>query len=132
MIRKDEAMRRKRTTAMIKTVELSGKCELCGNTENLEAHHIIPVAYGGPETEDNLICVCQACHKKLTPTSILVKKGHENIEIKKDILNRLWQRIFRECINNGYYMESVFDALESFTKEELKYEDHTERTNHHD
>ena len=41
-------------------------CERCGSTENLEAHHEIPVKLN-PELvsdEDNGICLCHDCHKK--------------------------------------------------------------------
>ncbi len=30
-----------------------------------EAHHIKPLSENGPDTEDNMICVCPTCHVKL-------------------------------------------------------------------
>ena len=40
------------------------RCELCGD-HALDAHHIIPLEEGGPNTLDNLICVCRSCHRQI-------------------------------------------------------------------
>ena len=45
-------------------------CQLCGapgiplpgGALYAEAHHIIPLSYGGPDTSVNVICVCPSCH----------------------------------------------------------------------
>lgn len=50
-------------------------CELCGDTRNLEVHHIIPVVCGGSNDINNLIVICGACHAKLTPKNELIKLG---------------------------------------------------------
>lgn len=43
------------------------KCELCGiSGKYLELHHKIPVAFGGTTTKENVLLVCEACHKHLT------------------------------------------------------------------
>ena len=42
------------------------RCKVCGSTENLEAHHIVPVA-AAPEqryNEFNGILLCRECHRK--------------------------------------------------------------------
>lgn len=39
------------------------KCIVCGAKEDLEIHHIIDLANGGPESIDNLIPLCPVCHK---------------------------------------------------------------------
>lgn len=39
-----------------------GKCMNCGSTENIEIHHIIPLAFGGTNKIDNLIPLCCDCH----------------------------------------------------------------------
>ena len=40
------------------------KCELCGD-HAIDAHHIIPLEEDGPNTLDNLICVCRSCHRQI-------------------------------------------------------------------
>lgn len=54
-------------------------CELCGNTRNLEVHHIIPIMFQTPavnlDVEDNMIVLCKKCHGMLTPKGILTKLG---------------------------------------------------------
>lgn len=46
------------------------QCQSCGSTENLTAHHILPVADGGTNRIDNLVTLCRLCHDhehRLTP-----------------------------------------------------------------
>lgn len=38
-------------------------CNRCGKSENLEIHHIIPVAQWGGNDINNLKILCQDCHK---------------------------------------------------------------------
>lgn len=38
-------------------------CSQCGSGENLEAHHIDPVAEGGLSAPDNLTTLCRKCHR---------------------------------------------------------------------
>lgn len=113
----------RRQTAIMKSVTVrSGKCELCGSSRNLEAHHIIPIDCGGQDTENNLICVCHACHAKLTPHSELIKisldkckyKGYIYQTEKDKFMAMLWEHIMSECEKKGYWMETVLDALDSF------------------
>ena len=104
--------KRIRTKAMIQCVEEAGKCELCGSIKGLEAHHIIPVACGGSENHENLICVCRVCHTKLTPHSELTKIGLR----KRNILNALKVHIYKRAESNlerGVSgVEAVCDALD--------------------
>ena len=53
---------------------LVGKCSVCGATEGLETHHIVPQASAGPDgcispgkhknSKDNLAVLCETCHSK--------------------------------------------------------------------
>lgn len=54
-----------RAVAWRKKVKRIGKCEICGATENLVAHHIIPWAYSikGRTDTKNGQCLCCDCHK---------------------------------------------------------------------
>jgi 5-methylcytosine-specific restriction endonuclease McrA len=40
-------------------------CQMCGTDEKLEIHHKIPFSKGGTEIEENLLVVCDSCHKKI-------------------------------------------------------------------
>ncbi len=40
------------------------KCEHCGSTQNLQVHHILPVADGGTDDPENLRVLCETCHKE--------------------------------------------------------------------
>jgi len=55
----------------------SYECRFCGTTNDehleehdrgLEAHHVIPQRHGGEDTLENLITVCQSCHRTLENT----------------------------------------------------------------
>jgi hypothetical protein len=39
-------------------------CQVCGSTDLLEAHHLVPRSQGGPDTEENLVLLCRSCHRK--------------------------------------------------------------------
>jgi hypothetical protein len=41
------------------------QAEGCSNTGNLQLHHRIPVAQGGPTSLDNLVTLCARCHRTL-------------------------------------------------------------------
>lgn len=38
-------------------------CEMCGKTENLRLHHIVPLSWGGLSSEENCITLCETCHR---------------------------------------------------------------------
>jgi hypothetical protein len=52
-------------------------CNYCGTTSHLSLDHILPLALGGPDNPDNLICACRACNSS---------KG------KKDLMEWMEQR----------------------------------------
>jgi len=43
------------------------KCQVCGATDNLQAHHIIPVSVGGSGNPSNGIALCPRCHAEKHP-----------------------------------------------------------------
>lgn len=44
--------------------ERGNRCELCGATGTLHAHHIKPMSRGGSDDAANLLLVCPSCHRK--------------------------------------------------------------------
>ena len=61
-------------------------CVLCGTTEKLHHHHVIPKAQGGTNDEDNFITLCYDHHAmihSISPTKfnkmqVLAKNGMQN------------------------------------------------------
>lgn len=45
-----------------------GKCAKCGNRENLEFDHIIPLSKGGSSTVRNVELLCEVCNRKKSDT----------------------------------------------------------------
>lgn len=42
---------------------LQDSCVNCGNKENLEYHHIVPLKLGGTNKLSNIVALCPMCHK---------------------------------------------------------------------
>lgn len=40
-------------------------CQICGSKKHSEGHHIIDFAFGGAPRKENIIALCQSCHKKV-------------------------------------------------------------------
>lgn len=90
-------MERAQTANMKQVREQNDKCELCGSQRSLEVHHIIPVAFGGDDSLDNLICVCNSCHGKLTPRKLLIRRGIEKKQWEVDF----WKHFMNMCDDNN-------------------------------
>jgi len=48
----------------------SNKCQLCGSTELLEVHHVMPRHLGGSDHPFNLVTLCRFCHDRVHANSI--------------------------------------------------------------
>jgi len=61
------------------------RCQVCGEPPielpdgslYAEAHHVKPLSKGGPDVEENIVCVCPGCHVKLDYGTIPLT--HENL-----------------------------------------------------
>lgn len=42
--------------------EQEHRCLICGSSEHLSIHHILPVSHGGQNNRENLCGLCGACH----------------------------------------------------------------------
>jgi hypothetical protein len=56
----DWGVRRK---AVLKRAGEKCEDEGCGETKDLDIHHILPISKGGSHSLDNLICLCHSCHR---------------------------------------------------------------------
>jgi 5-methylcytosine-specific restriction endonuclease McrA len=51
------------------------RCQVCGALSNLEVHHKQFRSHSGPDTEENLITLCTACHANLHRSGSTTVKG---------------------------------------------------------
>ena len=107
---------RKHSMAMDKVVEEAGRCELCGSRRGLEAHHIIPIVCGGDDSYDNLICVCQCCHARLTPRRILTKLGIKNVQENNRRIIESKKKIVEDEMLKNSFKTALYEKIEEYTE----------------
>ena len=49
-------------------------CQICGSTDHVEGHHIMNYQYGGAASVDNIVTLCQKCHKQVHRGNIDILK----------------------------------------------------------
>ena len=54
-------------------------CQLCGNPQDLHAHHIVFRSQGGGDGEDNLIVLCARCHQLVHDERIRVSRNGDEV-----------------------------------------------------
>ena len=63
-------MSKKRSSAHLKA-QKEGKirdnytCQICGSTEHTQGHHVFDVQFNGEADADNIVTLCDICHKKV-------------------------------------------------------------------
>ena len=80
-------------------------CIICGRTDNLEGHHVIPICYGG-DKNGVLINVCETCHANIhrTAESMCAKTAeHKSFFLTKELLKRA-----------APYVKAVIDAKRNY------------------
>lgn len=59
-------------------------CQICGaKNTRLEVHHIVYRSKGGTDDEDNLITLCESCHKKIHTGEIIVNLKAKKLKLKE-------------------------------------------------
>jgi len=58
------------------------RCYFCPQTHNLETHHIVPQRKNGSDARENLVVVCERCHKKLE--TLYDKRFYERLGLSDD------------------------------------------------
>ena len=73
------------------------RCAACGAQENLEAHHILPLSWGGETVAENINTLCAPCHKREHKRLNSILTGRFRREIMKahgdEISSRLTQNM---------------------------------------
>ena len=106
-----------------KLIDEVGKCELCGSTRGLEAHHVIPIVaqFAGIDldTEDNIIICCSSCHAKLTNRKLLTKYGIEKTKLYDKMVEL--HREFYEMIEDDFSSCDILDCFDQWGENARKY-----------
>ena len=94
-------------------------CANCGSTENLQLHHVVPLAKGGTNNESNLITLCGDCHAKVHNFKTILTKewkekqmagvarakaegkftGRKPIEIEENLFQEYYNKYMTRKIN---------------------------------
>ncbi|MGG3443836.1 HNH endonuclease [Bacillus nitratireducens] len=62
---------------------LPKECANCGETNDLDIHHIVPLAKGGTNRVSNLVMLCLECHGKIHGVNRVKHKKLQRIGIEK-------------------------------------------------
>ena len=66
-------------------------CAICGTTQKIHIHHIIPYRYTEDNSVNNLIPLCVSCHRKIEVMTwdIIDDFGEEKLDIVKMLINNI-------------------------------------------
>ena len=78
-------------------------CQICGaKNTRLEVHHIVYRSKGGTDNEDNLITLCESCHKKIHKGEINVSLKAKKLKLKEathmNIIRSQLLKVYPEAI----------------------------------
>ena len=97
----------RRTLTQSDKEEIGLKCCNCGSEEDLQYHHIIPIAIGGQDINSNMCCLCYKCHQlihfgksKSINHNELVKQGQAKAREEGILLGRIANKI-KVVMNDG-------------------------------
>lgn len=92
-------------------------CQICGaKNVRLEVHHIVYRSQGGTDDEDNLITLCESCHKKIHMEEIDVSLKTKKLNLKEathmNIIRSQLLKIYPEAIETyGFVTKENRDNL---------------------
>ena len=122
---------RRRTLTNKDKEEIGLQCCNCGSTEDLQYHHIIPIAIGGKDINSNICCLCYSCHYKLhhgknphvKNFSELIKEGQQKSDKKSgrktgnlDKLTPKIDKIIKEYVDINPTLNRFFNQQEYLQK----------------
>lgn len=76
----------------------SYKCRVCGSKSKIEVHHIKFRSQGGPDTPDNLVCLCHDCHAKLHKGELTDKDTAKFSKAPKSLRDAAWMNLVRPYV----------------------------------
>lgn len=84
-------------------------CQICGAKHTrLEVHHIVYRSKGGTDDEDNLITLCESCHKKIHKGEINVSLKPKKLKLKEathmNIIRSQLLKVYPEAIETFGFM----------------------------
>ena len=108
-------MKRKNLTQTQKN-KIGLKCCNCGNNNNLEYHHIVPISLGGLDDISIICCLCSNCHhlihngsKDNINQAVLIKQGMKAAKEKGTIIGR--PRITINDISNDLVADILTEKI---------------------
>lgn len=54
-----------------------------------DVHHILPVSRSGPDTKDNMLCLCPTCHRKFHTGELRLKNSNSGILCVDELLGKV-------------------------------------------
>ena len=93
-------------------------CQVCKMSPDvIEAHHIIPRSKHGTDTPENMICLCEKCHKKVQNELIKCPKIAPKLFVVSGVLNSVTKEIYKrleELVSISKTYGYVTDASRKF------------------
>lgn len=95
-------------------IKLNSSCYICGNTNNLQLHHIIPLSNGGDNRATNIITLCGECHGKVHNNEGLKMAREKIVQKKKGSFILINNQTNEEFYLNGW--EEVSKKIEKLNQ----------------
>lgn len=100
------------------------ECANCGETNDLDIHHIVPLAKGGTNRISNLVMLCLECHGKIHGVNRVKHKELQRLGIEKAKERGVYKgkskkytetnesmkqalELFKDRKNNGYTVKKI-------------------------
>ena len=66
---------------------------------NADAHHIKPLSQDGPDTMDNLLCLCPTCHRRFHTKEFILLQDGSRIGCEDVVLDKQWEVTTKHLIS---------------------------------
>lgn len=89
------------------------RCQECGYFKHLEVHHIVPRSKGGSDDPNNLVTLCQRCHRKKHGFAPQVNKRRRHSKRnKRRKFKRYMNRHTREIVRKEFPFDHPVQSTE--------------------
>ena len=96
------------------------RCVYCGRTENLSVDHLLPRAYGGSDSSDNLLCCCRTCNSSKGGKDLMIWYSERGLFPPLLILRRYLKLVYQFCEKAGILDKELDNIDESALPFSLK------------